>query len=368
MKLRALLFSSIVAAGLSLPVLILGQENQQKPTGDSKQAEPAGSQDAIQPAGTASEGQPRVKHDGGKDDVGAIGKRKLDAFDWYSMETDIKIGKRAAAEVERHMKMVEDPVVNEYVNRVGQNLVRNSDAKVPFTIKVVNDDEINALALPGGILYVNSGLIMAADDEAELAGVMAHEIAHVALRHATRQQSRADVLKLASLPGVFLGGLPGVIIQTSSSFALPATLLKFSRVFEAEADYFGVQYMYAAGYDPNALVSMFEKIHALEKKKQGALSAAFASHPQTPSRIKKSQEEIAAILPAREHYVETTSEFSDVKARLAIARNQKPADSTDSSKPTLRRTASQESKPDGEKKDEDRPKLKRRDQWIASSR
>lgn len=365
MKFRALLVSSILTA---VAGLASAQDNQQKPAPDSTPAEPASAQDAAQPADAPNpDKKPKVKHKGGKDDVSAIGNRKVGGLDWYPIETDIKIGKAAAQQVEQNVKLVEDPVVTEYVNRIGQNLVRNSDAKVPFTIKVVNSDEINALALPGGPLYVNSGLIMAADDEAELAGAMAHEIAHVALRHATRTMSRADIVNIASIPLIIVSGSAG---SQGPRLAMPLTFLKFSREFEAEADYFGVQYMYKAGYDPNALVSFFEKIQALEKKKPSALSQAFASHPQTRSRMQKSQEEIAAILPPRDHYVETTSEFSDVKARLAIARNQKASDlddsnKPDSSKPTLRRTAGQAT-PDGDKKDEDRPKLQKRDQWIGS--
>jgi len=176
------------------------------------------------------------------------------------------------------------------VNRVGQNLVRNSDAKVPFIIKVVDDDEINAMALPGGFLYVNTGLILAAEDEAELAGVMAHEIAHVALRHATRTQSRATIAEILTIPAVILIGPYSGAVRA----AIPLTFLKFSRGFEAEADYFGLQYMYKAGYDPNGLVSLFEKVQAREKKRPGTLAEAFSSHPQTQERVKKSQEEMAA--------------------------------------------------------------------------
>src|SRR5262245_58193715 len=124
--------------------------------------------------------------------------------------------------------------------------------------------------------------------------------------------------------------------------------------------------MSTGGYDPNALVSIFEKIQALEKRTPGALSQVFAGHPQTPSRIRKSQEEIAAILPPRDHYVETTSEFSEVKARLAIARNQKPAEPDNQNKPTLRRTAGQTPTTDDDKKGEDRSKLQRRDQLVST--
>jgi predicted Zn-dependent protease len=304
---------------------------------------------------------PAIKHDGGKKDVNAVGNRKVGGFDMYSMESDIKIGKAYAAQLEGSLKMIQDPVVNEYVNRVGQNLVRNSDAKIPFTIKVVDDDSINAMALPGGFLYVNSGMILAADDEAELAGAMAHEIAHVALRHGTRTMTRANIAQILSIPVAIAFPMPVNV----PGLVLPMTFLKFSREFEADADYFGVQYMYKAGYDPNALVTFFEKIQALEKQKPGAMSGVFATHPLTPDRIKKSQKEIAKILPAREHYIETTSEFSEVKGRLAVSRNRVRIADASENKPTLRRTptdTSSDGRKDDEKKDADRPVLNRRDQ------
>jgi predicted Zn-dependent protease len=235
---------------------------------------------------------------------------------------------------------------------------------VPFTIKVVDADEINAMALPGGFFYVNSGLILAADDEAELAGVMAHEIAHVALRHGTRGQTRSDLANIMSLPLIFVGGGIGYAARQAAGIGLPLTFLKFSRGFEAEADYFGLQYMYKAGYDPNAFVNFFEKIQAQEKKKPGSLAKAFSTHPQTPDRIEKSQEEIATILPARDQYIETTSEFNDVKARLASIENRRKVDDNNPNKPTLRRTAgnSKDKNKDGNQKDDDRPTLHRRDQ------
>jgi predicted Zn-dependent protease len=241
--------------------------------------------------------------------------------------------------------------------------VRNSDAKVPFTIKVVDADEINAMALPGGFFYVNSGLILAADDEAELAGVMAHEIAHVCARHATRQMTRAQFANIASIPLIFVGGGIGYAVREAASIGLPLTFLSFSRGFEAEADYLGVQYMYKSGYDPNEFVNFFEKVQAQEKKKPGSLAKAFSTHPQTPDRIQKTQEEIATILPAKEQYVETTSEFNEVKARLAAIENRRKVDDQNPNKPTLRRTANNKTgDKDGENnKDDDRPTLKRRD-------
>lgn len=310
----------------------------------------------------------KVKHDGGKNDVNAIGNRKIGGRglgDWYSLEGEIRMGKQYAQEVEATSKLIRDPVITEYVNRIGQNLVRNSDAQVPFTIKVVDSDEVNAFALPGGFFYVNSGLILAADEESELAGVMAHEIAHVAARHATRQMTRAQWANIGTIPLIFVGGGIGYAMRSAAGLGLPMGFLAFSRSFESEADYLGLQYMYKAGYDPNAFVAFFEKLQAREKKKPGTLARAFSTHPQTPDRITKSQEEIASILPAREQYVVTTSEFGDVKARLASLENRrKLVDDKGGNKPSLRRTASTDKTSDknGDKGGEDdRPTLHRRD-------
>jgi predicted Zn-dependent protease len=312
----------------------------------------------------------KVKHDGGRADVDAIGNRNVGCArglgNWYSVEKQIAMGKSYAMQVESQSRMVSDPVVTEYVNRVGQNLVRNSDAQVPFTIKVIDSDQVNAMALPGGFFYVNSGLILAADEEAELAGVMAHEIAHVAACHAARENTRGNIMNLASIPLIFVGGAVGYAGYEAAGLALPLTFLRFSRSFEAEADYLGLQYMYKAGYDPQAFVAFFEKVEAMEKKKPGTLAKAFDTHPQTPDRIEKSQQEIATILPAKTQYLVSTSEFDDVKARLAQLENRrKMTDQKDGSKPSLRRTTSSTTDKTGTKDgssspDDDRPTLKRR--------
>ena len=310
----------------------------------------------------------KVKHDGSKNDVNAIGNRKVGGRglgDWYSLEGEIRMGKQYAQEVEATSKLIRDPVITEYVNRIGQNLVRNSDAQVPFTIKVIDSDEVNAFALPGGFFYVNSGLILAADEESELAGVMAHEIAHVAARHATRQMTRAQWANIGTIPLIFVGGGIGYAVRSAAGLTLPLTFLSFSRGFESEADYLGLQYMYKAGYDPNAFVQFFEKLQAREKKKPGTLAKAFSTHPQTPDRISKSQEEISRILPARQQYIVTTSEFADVKARLAGLENRrKLVDDKPGNKPRLRRTSTADKSGDknGDKGgDDDRPTLHRRD-------
>lgn len=306
----------------------------------------------------------KVKHDGGKDDINAIGNRNVGCErglgNWYSIEKQVAMGRQYAQQVESQSKMITDPVVTEYVNRIGQNLVRNSDAQVPFTIKVIDSDVINAMALPGGFFYVNSGLILAADEEAELAGVMSHEIAHVAACHIAREQSRSNLASLATLPLIFVGGPIGYGAYEASGLALPLTFLKFSRGFEADADYLGIQYMYKSGYDPQAFLAFFEKIQALEKKKPGTLAKAFDTHPQTPDRIEKSQEEIETILPAKPEYIVSTSEFDQVKARLAMLENRrKGIDKKDENKPSLRRTTTNNPNDKGDTGD-DHPTLKRR--------
>jgi len=342
----------------------------QAPTTDPDAGQPkAGDvQNAPKPpvATLPSKDDSQIKHDGGKADVDAVGNRNVGCErgvgNWYTVEGQVARGRQYAQQIESQIKLVNDPVVTEYVNRIGQNLVRNSDAQVPFTIKVIDSDVVNAMALPGGFFYVNSGLILAADEEAEMAGVMAHEIAHVAACHYGREMTRANLLQLASLPAIFMGGALGYGIYEGMGLGIPLTFLHFSRQFEAQADYLGIQYMYRAGYDPSAFVTFFEKIQAMEKKKPGTLSKAFETHPPTPDRIAKSQEEIARILPAKQQYIVTTSEFEEVKARLAAIENKhKVLDQKDGNKPSLRRTSNQTDTSSDDKKDDDRPTLKRRD-------
>jgi len=343
----------------------------QVPTADPDAGHPKASdvQNAPQkpPAALPTQDDSQIKHNGGKTDVDAVGNRNVGCGrgvgNWYSVERQVAMGRQFSQQIESQVKLVTDPVVTEYVNRIGQNLVRNSDAQVPFTIKVIDSDVVNAMALPGGFFYVNSGLVLAADEEAEVAGVMAHEIAHVAACHAAREQTRATLLQMASIPFIFMGGGIGYAGYEASGLAGLFGILKFSRGFEAEADYLGIEYMYRAGYDPSAFVSFFEKIQAMEKKKPGTLAKAFDTHPQNQDRIEKSQEEIRKILPAKAEYVVTTSEFDEVKARLAAIENKhKLLDEKDTNKPSLRRTSNPSDKSSGESKsDDDRPTLKRRD-------
>jgi predicted Zn-dependent protease len=341
------------------PTLPPSQTDDQKSQAQDKQ------QDASPPKNL----EPETVHvkKGSIDDVNAVGTRNIGGRglgNWYSTESEIKMGKSAADEIEKSTKLITDPVVTEYVNRIGQNIVRNSDCKVPFTIKVIDTDEINAMALPGGFFYVNSGLILAADEEAELAGVMAHEVAHVCAHHAAREQTRMNYAQIGTIPVIMMTGYTwtGYGIYEAINFAVPMTFLMFSREFEGQADYLGVQYMYKAGYDPQAFVTFFEKIQNLEKHKPGAVAKAFSTHPQTPDRIQHTQEEIARILPARDEYLVTTSEFDDVKARLARIENRRKLIEAKNGKPTLRRASTDPNagQNPGQSGD-DRPTLHRRD-------
>jgi predicted Zn-dependent protease len=300
-----------------------------------------------------------------------IGNRDVGkGVNFYSIEKEIALGRQLAQEVERQAKLVNDAVVAEYVNRIGQNLARNSDAKMPFTIKVIDSQEVNAFALPGGYMFVNSGLVLKADNEAELAGVMAHEIAHVAARHGTREATRGTIVNYATIPLIFMGGWAGYAIRQGANLAIPMGFLKFSRGFEAEADLLGLEYMYHAGYDPSEFVNFFEKIQSLEKKKPGSIAKVFSTHPMTDDRIKSAQKNIQEYLKAKPEYVVDTSEFEQVKTRLASFENRhKIVDEKDGNRPTLKRTESGKIDQNGDAKsddgtqksgDDERPTLKRK--------
>src|SRR5579871_4149839 len=253
-----------------------------------------------------------------KKDPSQIGNRDVGkGINFYSLEKEIALGKQLAEEVKRQSKMVDDPLITEYVNRTGQNLVRNSDAKVPFTFQVIDADAPNAFSLPGGFVFVNTGLIELAEEEDELAGAVAHEIAHVAARHSTRQATKSELANLGTIPlSVLLGGWGGYAVRQGASVVVPMTFLSFSRRDESEADYLGVQYMYAAGYDPNGAINIFERLEALNRRQPGRVSRLFSTHPMDGQRIRNAQKEIQEILPSRAEYVVTTSEYHDMRERL----------------------------------------------------
>jgi predicted Zn-dependent protease len=344
-------------------------QNQSTSGQDSKKAQPAAQ---TKPAN----GKPLSTNE----DPDMIGKRNLNkgivAKMSGSTEKEVRLGRELAAEVDRQAKFIDDPVVTEYINRVGQNIVLHSDAKVAFTIKVIDSDEVNAFALPGGFFYVNKGLILAADNEAELAGVMAHEIGHVAARHAVENQTKATFAEYLAMAGsIFIGGIPGLIYQNTAGLGLMGMFMKFSRSAEEEADKLGVQYMYAAGYDPNAMATMFEKLEAKNKKKPGLIARAFASHPAPPDR-RASALALAARFPEHEEYVISSSEFQRVKGRLLRLSNARASSTGDIAggengppgRPTLKRRqptpddsttapAGTDQKP-ADKQDSGTPKLK----------
>jgi beta-barrel assembly-enhancing protease len=362
----ALASSLIASSALAAP------QSQDPPTPPPAQDPAKTTPPAQQPTQQQSGSQPvqqqeTVTPKNSKEDVEAIGNRKVgNGVNLFSLEREISLGKGLAQEVERSSKLIDDPIVTEYVNRVGQNLVRNSDAKVPFTIKVIDSDEVNAFALPGGFFYVNSGLILRAQEESELAGVMAHEIAHVAARHGTKNATKGEMTQIAAMVGsIFIPYTwAGYAMYQGLNLAIPLTFLKFSRDAEREADFLGLQYMYKAGYDPNSYVTFFERIQADEKRRPGTIPKVFSTHPPTPDRIENTQKEIARILPAKSEYIVTSSEFDSVKGRLRNIMFKTKAQDNAPGKPTLRTKTEQSKKQpsgnDPNSTDDDRPTLKRR--------
>ncbi len=317
---------------------------------------------ASNPCSDNGETMPGVKQ-GSIDDVNAVGLRKIGGRglgNWYSTRTELGWGNQIGQQVLKSAKIVSDPVVDEYVNRIGQNIVKNSDAKIPFTIKVIDTDEINAFALPGGYFFVNSGLILAADNEAQLASVMAHEIAHVAAHHQAREMTRMHYADLGMVPLVMMTGysLAGYGIYQASAVAVPLTFLQFQRDFEEQADWLGVQYLYKAGYDPQQMVAFFEDVEALQKTKPRLVSKTFSTHPPTPARVERTQHEIATILPARTEYVVDTSEFHAIQARLKRMENRRPVkNAANPNQPTFRRVGAGPTPNTPQPQEDERPKL-----------
>lgn len=367
------LVSSLLASSLSVLAQTAQTQVPAKAKTEAKQDSKKDQQKTAQPASSNKGLSP-------SEDPNMIGKRNINKGIIASMsgstEKEVRLGRELAAQVDREAKFIDDGTVTEYINRVGQNIVLHSDAKVPFTIKVIDSDEVNAFALPGGFFYVNKGLLLAADNEAELAGVMAHEIAHVAARHAVENNKKAELTQYAVLiPSIILGGGLGQLIYQGGGFASLLGFMKFNRGAEEEADKLGVQYMYAAGYDPTAMATMFEKLESKNKKKPGFISKLFATHPAPPERRAASLA-LAARFPEREEYVISSSEFQRVKSRLLRLSNARAtssgalpgAEEGAAGRPTLKRrqpTADEPATtPDSEQKPvetKEAPKLKRND-------
>jgi predicted Zn-dependent protease len=381
-------FRFLTVAALALMLVSLGFAQNQTPAPPDPNATSNAPSNATSnpPAQDTSTPAPPDKPDknapppGSLNNLDAIGNRNVGCNkglgNWYSLDKQVAMGRQYSQMVEHGAKMVSDPEVTEYINRLGQNLVRNSDAKVPFTIKVIDTDDINAFALPGGFFYVNSGLILAADNEAELAGVMAHEIAHVAARHGTRQATRGELAQIGMIAASI--AIPytwtGYAVRQGMGLAIPMGFLAFTRGMEKEADYLGLQYMYKAGYDPTSFVDFFEKIQTMEKRKPGTVAKVFSTHPMTDDRIAASQKEIQQILVAKPEYVVNTSEFNDVKARLYSLHNHRKTEKgkDDPSRPTLRRspgsgTGTVDDNDKTPADQDERPTLKRRDSDSGSS-
>jgi beta-barrel assembly-enhancing protease len=342
MKIRFSRAATAIGLGVSLWIstnaALAGQQQPKDQSQGQNQSAPAQTGQKDQSAGTTKTPEqtkaPEQQASNNKplstnEDPTMIGKRNINKGLWGKIaagtEKEVREGRMLAAQVDKEAKFIDDPIITEYVNRVGQNIVLHSDAKIPFTIKVIDSDEVNAFALPGGFFYVNKGLILAADNEAELAGVMAHEIAHVCARHAMENERKMQVLDYGVLAGILLGGpIIGNVLYNGGGFFEGMAFLKFSRAAEGEADRLGVQYMWAAGYDPNAMATMFEKLEAKNKKKPGTIAKMFADHP-APADRRAAAIALAARFPEREEYVISSSEFQRVKNRLLRLSNARAA-------------------------------------------
>src|SRR3982750_39215 len=352
-----LLISALWITPIALaPTAVFAQKSDDKAV--AKKDKKNSSQPAAAPTPAPDTAPTSGKALATNEDPNMIGKRNINGgsdkfFGWLggSKEKEMQIGRQLALEVEQQAKMVDDPIITEYVNRVGQNVVLHSDAKIPFTIKVIDSDEVNAFALPGGFFFVIKGLILAADNEAEIAGVMAHEIGHVAARHAMENAGKGQFLQYGILAGMIFGGpIAGTVLQNTAGLGQALAFFKFSRGAEEEADKLGVQYLYASGYDPTAMSTMFEKLAAKNKKKPGSLTKLFSSHPESVDR-RDSSLALVARFPEKDEYVISTSEFQRVKAHLLKITNAKAGGTTDldsdseSGKPTLKRRQPESSDP-----------------------
>jgi len=281
-------------------------------------------------------------------DVENIGNRRISGGRVYGIfpnmitaEKEIELGREVSADFEQTAVLLEDSVIVEYVDRITQNIVRHSDAKLPFHVKVVDTDEVNAFAFPGGFFYVNKGLILEAENESELIGVIAHEISHIIARHATTRMSKGQYLQIAAIPALIFGGYwAQMALQNGLGLAINLELLGVTRESEREADQLGIQYAWNTGYDPNSFVTFFEKLQAQEKEKPGRLAGWFRTHPSTEDRIIAAMDEQRQ-LPEKDSYIVNTSEFDRIKSRLqAIDDAQKSDEERDSDtikRPTLRR-------------------------------
>ena len=301
------------------------------------------------------------------DDVYCIGQRRVAHHSIVSEQKEIAIGKKYSEQINHSAKLVKDPVITEYVNRVEQNIAENSDAKIPITVRVIDSPAINAFTLPGGFIYVNTGLLHAASSEAQLAGVLAHETAHVACRHWASDVTKQTLLQYAMIPLIFTPMSYPVYLGISEgmNFGIPLAFLKFSRKDEQQADFLGLQYMWKAGYDPNAYLAMFSKIITEQRRAPGSVPSVFMDHPPTRDRIIKAEEEIKDILPSRPEYLVSNSEFQTVQDRLNNLLGQMKKMQAASNKPTLLKREPKSGQPAGTNggqntQDDKPPVLKRR--------
>lgn len=283
-------------------------------------------------AGSPRDGHKRSKSDR---DIDAIGHRDISyKGNWYSVDKEKQIATQLSASFEKAYPLLQDATVDAYINGLAQELYQNSDARIPVTVRIIDSDDVYAVTLPGGYQYLSRGLLLIVDDEAGLATVLARGIAHTALRSATMDQTRENLMKMATVPLILVGNSPGT---QDTSLAVPLTALKFKREDEQDADYFGLQYQYRAGYDPDAFLRTIQTIWSLPGYSN--ISKAFDCFPLLSVRLAALRSEIDKSLPKHHSGIESTPEFAEFKKHLLTL----PPPKSQSSEPKLIRALSENS-------------------------
>jgi predicted Zn-dependent protease len=257
--------------------------------------------------------RPQDKRSKSDADINAIGHRRIvhDA-NFYSPEREKELGKALSQAVERSSKLLNDPIVAEYIERVAQNVANNSDAHIPVTVRVIDSDVVNAFTLPGGYQYINLGLLLQLHGEAELASLLARGIAHTALRSAAREATKGELMELATVPLI--------LTPAGWSSTIPLTELKIRRQDELDADYFGLQYLYKAGYDPKCFTDFVQRIWGTSSATAKNVPKVLSIFPPLNERLTALQNEIANTLPPRDGAIVSTAEFDVFKERLPAQR------------------------------------------------
>jgi predicted Zn-dependent protease len=245
----------------------------------------------------------------------AVSQNDIHGFNLVSVEEEKQLGAKFAVEIEKKYPPVRDPEVQGYVNKVGKQLLTGArEVAFDYTFTAVHDDSVNAFAIPGGHLYVHTGLLKVVRTEGELAGVMAHEISHAVARHGTQQLTQQYGYSL--VVQLLLGSNPNLLAQIAASLAGQAGMQAYSRGMENQADYLGVETMAKAGYNPDGMLTFFTKLESMEGRNPGQLAQFFSSHPLTSERVQQVKAEIDKLPPQKYPYGADSTELKRIQAKL----------------------------------------------------